>query len=120
MECRNADRQIGLIEDMLRLYKPFIHDNDYVYVTDNVRALSEWLSDEEAALFGWNVADLDWRHYWMNVHVPGLEEWCLPLLRGERIDEDPPFPRPESKEPEAARLETRGGSAHRTLLQKEP
>jgi long-chain acyl-CoA synthetase len=103
---------------MLRLYKPFIHDNDYVYATKNVRDLSSKLSKDEKALFGWNVADLEWRHYWMEVHVPGLEEWCLPLLRNERIEEDPPFPRPEAKKP-AAHHERRGGASPRTLLREE-
>jgi hypothetical protein len=27
----------------------------------------------------------------MNVHMPGLDKWSLPLMRGERIPEDPPF-----------------------------
>ena len=119
MECRNADRQLGLIEDMLRLYKPFIHDNDYVFSTENVRDLSDELNDEEAALFGYDIRDLDWRHYWMEVHVPGLEAWCLPLLRNERIDEDPPFPRPAKKKT-PARSERRGGAAPRALLREEP
>jgi long-chain acyl-CoA synthetase len=117
MECRNADRQLGLIEDMLRLYKPFIHDNDYIFSTKNVRELSSRLSSEENELFGWNVHDLNWRHYWMNVHVPGLEEWCLPLLRNERIDEDPPFPRPETKKP-AVQHERPGGAAPRLLREE--
>jgi len=124
MECRNADRQIGLIEDMLRLYKPFIHDNDYIYSTENVRGLSEHLDAEEKALFGYDIADLDWRHYWMEVHVPGLELWCLPLLRNERIDEDPPFERAErpavvSQEIPESQDDRSGAAAPRALLQKE-
>lgn len=91
MECRNADRTIGRIEDMLRLYRPFIHDNDYVFRTDRIRALTEALDAEERALFGFDIETLDWRSYWLDVHVPGLEKWSLPLLRGERIPEDPPM-----------------------------
>jgi long-chain acyl-CoA synthetase len=96
MDCRNADRTIARIEDMLRLYRPFIHDNDYVYENGQVLALSEALDDEERALFAFDIATLDWRDYWLNVHVPGLEKWSLPLLRNERVPEDPPFPRPRA------------------------
>lgn len=105
MECRNADRVIGRIEDMLRLYRPFIHDNDYVFCTDRIRALSDALDSEEKALFGFDIATLDWRSYWLDVHVPGLEKWSLPLLRNERIADDPPML--------PARAERRSGIQHR-------
>jgi long-chain acyl-CoA synthetase len=119
MDCRNADRQIGLIEDMLRLYKPFIHDNDYIFSTENVRRLSARLDAAEQKIFAFDVSDLNWRDYWMEVHVPGLEQWCLPLLKNERIDEDPPFPRPEPA-PRAEHSERSGGAAPRALYSKEP
>src|SRR5690606_27200884 len=77
-------------EDMLRLYKPFIHDYDYEFDTSHVRALSDRLDETERELFGFDIMSLDWRHYWLEVQVPGLAKWCLPLLRGERIPEDPP------------------------------
>ncbi|MBW2462854.1 MAG: SDR family oxidoreductase [Deltaproteobacteria bacterium] len=94
MDCRNADRTIGLVEDMLRLYRPFVHDNDYIFANANVHALSHRLSDAEREHFRFDIDDVEWRQYWLEVHVPGLEEWCLPLLRNDRVEDDPPFPRP--------------------------
>jgi long-chain acyl-CoA synthetase len=91
MECRNADRTMGRIEDMLRLYRPFIHDHDYTFETGHVRALSAVLGGQDRRLFGWDIDTLDWRDYWLDVHVPGLEKWSLPLLRNERVPEDPPM-----------------------------
>ena len=91
MECRNADRVVARIEEMLRLYQPFIHDNDYVFDTSHARALTESLSPAERELFGFDIATLDWREYWLDVHVPGLEKWSLPLLRNERVPDDPPM-----------------------------
>ncbi len=80
---------IGRIEDMLRLYRPFIHDNDYVFSTERIEALTATLDEDERRLFGFDIETLDWRSYWLDVHVPGLEKWSLPLLRNERIPDDP-------------------------------
>jgi nucleoside-diphosphate-sugar epimerase len=90
-EWGSASRTIGQVAEMLRMYQPFVFDNDLELDTSQVRRATERLDAEERALFGWDLASLDWRDYWMNVHVPGLDKWSLPLMRGERIPEDPPF-----------------------------
>ncbi len=90
-EWGSASRTIGLVVEMLRLYQPFVFDNDLELETRNVRRASARLEPAERAIFGWDVEDLDWRDYWMNVQMPGLDKWSLPLLHGERIPEDPPF-----------------------------
>lgn len=87
----SASRTIGQVAEMLRVYQPFVFDNDLELCTENVRRATERLDHEERALFGWDVPSLDWRAYWMHVHVPGLDKWSLPLMRGERIPEDPEF-----------------------------
>ncbi len=90
-----ADRFLGRIEYMLRLYKPFIHDNDYVFLADRVAAASAALSPADRETFGFDIEALDWRHYWVEVQGPGLATWCFPLLRGKKAPEDrpsdPPF-----------------------------
>ena len=73
------------------MYQPFVFDNNVCLETAHVRAATERLDAEERALFGWDVGSLDWRDYWMNVQIPGLDKWSLPLLHGERIPEDPAF-----------------------------
>ena len=40
-------------------------------------ALTERLDRDELPLFGFDVDDLDWRHYYINVQVPGLETITL-------------------------------------------
>lgn len=87
----NASRTIGQVNEMLKSYQPFVHDDDMVFRTDRVRALGSLLSSEEHALFAYGTESLDWRHYWMEVEIPGLDRWSLPLLRGERAPEDPDF-----------------------------
>ncbi|GAB4198274.1 MAG: hypothetical protein OHK0013_07220 [Sandaracinaceae bacterium] len=90
-EWGNASRTISQVEQMLRMYQPFVFDNDLELETTHVRSATDRLDAEERALFGWDVGSIDWRDYWMNVQVPGLDKWSLPLLRGERIPEDPPY-----------------------------
>ena len=46
----------------------------------------------ELELFGFDIGSLDWRHYWMKIQVPGLETWSIPVLRGEKVSDDPPLP----------------------------
>lgn len=86
-----ASRTIARVEDMLRVYRPFVWDDDLVFRTDAIRAATSLLDDDERALFGFDVETIDWRRYWLEVQIPGLDRWSLPLLRGERPPEDPPF-----------------------------
>ncbi|AKF06334.1 SDR family oxidoreductase [Sandaracinus amylolyticus] len=85
----NTSRTIGQVEQMLRVYQPFVWDDDLVFRTDTVREASAMLGDEDRALFGFDVHTIDWRRYWLEVQIPGLDTWSLPLLKGERAPEDP-------------------------------
>ena len=88
----NVNRTLVQVEKMLRSYQPFVYDHDYVFDTEGMRALSAGLSEEERRDFGFDLHDLDWRHYWMKVQVPGLERWTMPLLRLERVKKEPAVP----------------------------
>lgn len=88
---RNLDRTLKRVEEMLELYKPFIHDNDYIFETGSIEHLSGLLGEEEKKRFAFDIRELCWREYWINVHVPGLETWSIPILKGEKAFEDPPF-----------------------------
>ena len=79
------------IDTMWKSYQPFIHDYDYRFVTTNVRARTAELRDEERARLGWDLDGFDWRRYWMDVEIPGLDKWSLPLLRGKDAPEDEGF-----------------------------
>jgi len=87
-----TSRTLGQVEGMLLAYQPFVWDDDVVFRADTVRDATEWLTDGERATFGWDIDTVDWRHYWLEVQMPGLERWSLPLLRGERVEEDPRVP----------------------------
>ncbi|MGF1468669.1 MAG: SDR family oxidoreductase [Sandaracinaceae bacterium] len=82
---------IKTVEGLWKVYQPFIHDFDYQFRADHVSRTTQELSDDERARFGWTFDDLDWRDYWINVEVPGLDTWSLPLLRGKEVPEDEGF-----------------------------
>jgi long-chain acyl-CoA synthetase len=62
------------------LFKPFMIDNEYLYRSDNVRALMSVVKKSEQNLLPWYPAEIDWYNYWLEVHFPGLRKWVLPQL----------------------------------------
>lgn len=87
-------RTIRSAERVFELYRPFIHDNDYVFRTERIASIDAALSDEDRASFGFDVQAIDWRRFWIDVEYPGLQKWCFPVLRGEQPPEDMRAPGP--------------------------
>ena len=69
--------------DAFAMFKPFMIDNEYLYRSDNVRALHAVIKDKEKHLLPWYPEKLDWYDYWLNVHFPGMRKWVLPTLEEE-------------------------------------
>lgn len=65
------------------LFKPFMIDNAYIFRADNVRELMSRIRTSEQKLVPWHPEKIDWYHYWLNVHFPGLKKWVLPALEEE-------------------------------------
>lgn len=91
-ELGQASRTLGQVDEMLKAYQPFVFDHDPRFVTRRARALTDALPEGERSTFGVDTRSIDWRDYWMNVEIPGLDKWSLPMLRGERPPEDEPRP----------------------------
>ncbi len=66
--------------DAFAMFKPFMIDNEYLYRSDNVRALQSLIKEKEKHLLPWYPERLDWYDYWLNVHFPGMRKWVLPQL----------------------------------------
>ncbi len=113
-ECRATDRTLTRVEDMLDQYRPFIHDLRYTFATGHLKAVTDALTDEDRALFGFDIEDLCWRNYWLKVQVPGLETWSTPLLRGEKVHDDPPLPKADaaSETPSDAHTDVDSADVH--------
>ncbi len=69
--------------DAFAMFKPFMIDNEYLYRSDNVRALMSVVKEKEKNLLPWYPEKLDWYDYWLNVHFPGMRKWVLPTLEEE-------------------------------------
>ena len=76
-------RRLEQTEALWQLYLPFVWDNRYVFRCAAIRALRERLSPEDRARIPWDPEALDWRQYWMEVHMKGMEEWVFPKLDEE-------------------------------------
>ena len=75
----SSDKKLAQIEEMVRLYLPFMYESYYVF---ECKALGRTPAQEPA--FRFEPQALDWRGYWIDVHVPGLRRWAFPLIEGKR------------------------------------
>lgn len=61
-------------EEHYKIFRPFIVDNNFVFRTDNTRALFSRIHDG----LTFTPQEIDWYDYWLNVHIPGLLKWVFP------------------------------------------
>jgi long-chain acyl-CoA synthetase len=61
-------------------FRPFMVLNEYQFRADNVRALFSRMPGEERKILTWEPESLDWYHYWLKVHFPGLNRWVFPKM----------------------------------------
>ncbi len=76
---RELDESFEQIEMLVDMYLPFMYESFYVFVS---RALDTHPALE--AEFAYPLAQLDWRKYWLDIHMPGLRRWAFPLIDGKR------------------------------------
>ncbi len=80
----DVEKQVGQIADLIELFLPFLWDNAYVFRCDNTRALFAQLGDADREKLRWDPQLLEWRHYFLDVHMAGMETWVFPGLEEER------------------------------------
>ncbi len=59
---------------------PFTAELDYEFRCDNTRAAFGRTLPEEQELLYWAPETLDWREYFLKIHIPGLDKWVFPEL----------------------------------------
>jgi long-chain acyl-CoA synthetase len=72
------------LNGMVDLFMPFLFENRYVFRCDNTRSVYARMRPEDRAAIPWDPEALDWRDYFLSVHLPGLEKWVFPGLEEER------------------------------------
>ncbi|GJM24355.1 MAG: hypothetical protein DHS20C16_07700 [Phycisphaerae bacterium] len=85
-----AERGLNRTEKLIELFEPFILKNQQFFETSNIRALSHSLDTEEAERFACDIESIDWWHYCLNVHMPGLRRWVFPLIEGKTPEQESP------------------------------
>ncbi len=82
-------RKLRQIEDVLDLFMPFTYDHYCVFECQAI--VRHAVSEPE---FRFAPEDIEWRTYWLDVHMPGLRRWCFPEYEGgtrESYAPDAPF-----------------------------
>lgn len=74
-------RKVG---NVLTVFLPFTSEFHYIFRCDNTRAAHARLSEAERALVDWSPESIDWRAWFLDVHVPGLERFVFPQIE-ERL-----------------------------------
>lgn len=66
-------RKLRQIEDVLEMFMPFTYEH---YCVFECRAVDKHPVVE--ADFRFAPEDIEWRSYWLDIHMPGLRRWCFP------------------------------------------
>lgn len=77
---KNATTMTTTISKIFELFMPFIYDNKLVFLASNIGELASTLNPAERERYGSPIEDLNWRTYWLDVHVPGLARHSYPEL----------------------------------------
>lgn len=75
-----TSRRLFNISRVFEEFMPFIAGHDLRFSAKETRALMASLSSEDAQRLYWAPEHIDWRHFWMDVHIPGMQRWSFPLL----------------------------------------
>ncbi len=95
---KGFSRQQEKIADVLEAFVPFTAQFDYTFRCDNTRSAVQRLSEEDQQKIRWEPETIDWRDWFLTVHIPGLEKWVFPKI-DERIRREVKAPDPHATLP---------------------
>lgn len=73
----DQQRRVG---NVLGVFLPFTSEYQYVFRCDHVRAAKARLAAPDQQKIDWSPESIDWRSWFLEVHVPGLEKWVFPEI----------------------------------------
>ena len=74
------ERSANAADKIFELFAPFIREHDPHFVSDAIARLAARLPEEERGPFAPTPEAIDWRHYWIDVHMEGLQRWVFGIL----------------------------------------
>jgi long-chain acyl-CoA synthetase len=69
-----------LARELIEVYRPYIQKLVYTFHAANIRALYATLKTADAERHPFRPDLIDWRDYWINIHLPGLRRHIFPQL----------------------------------------
>jgi long-chain acyl-CoA synthetase len=69
-----------LARELVEVYRPYIQELVYTFHSANIRALYATLKPADAERHPFRPDLIDWRDYWINIHLPGLRRHIFPQL----------------------------------------
>lgn len=88
-QADKAERKLSELEETVARFRPFVLEFDVTFEAASLDGLAARLVPAEQAAFGWDPRSIDWRAYWLDVHLPGLRRWVWPLLENQRLEKLP-------------------------------
>lgn len=92
-----ADQQ-KRVGGILEVFVPFTARFHYVFRADNVRNAVARMAEADRRRIAWAPEAIDWRSWFFDVHMPGLEKWVFPNI-DERVKRPKKAPRPHETLP---------------------
>ncbi len=74
-QLRQTGLKVMIRDQALELYQPFMHDNRFIFENENMRAAYQKLSEKDRELLPWIPDQIDWRDYWVNQEIAGVQKW---------------------------------------------
>src|SRR6202166_3944376 len=69
-----------IARELVEVYRPYIQELVYTFHAGNIRALSAARKPADAERHPFRPDLIDWRDYWINIHLPGLRRHIFPQL----------------------------------------
>jgi long-chain acyl-CoA synthetase len=69
-----------LARELVDVYRPYILELSYTFHGQNVRTLYASLRTQDVERHPFRPEKIDWRDYWINIHMPGLRRHIYPQL----------------------------------------
>lgn len=83
---KNVDaltKQMKTTDFILETFIPFMAEYNYCFRCDGTREEYARLVDGDRARLLWQPEKVDWRDYWIDVHIKGLRKWVFPHLEAK-------------------------------------
>lgn len=80
-----AQRKLRQIGEVLDLFIPFTY-NHYLVFESQALAAHQVVEPE----FRFEPERIEWRTYWLDIHIPGLRRWCFPKYENKDLEKYEP------------------------------